>query len=96
MVRAHTPPEELSPTFTLEEDSTTSSDDYQQKGSTFDIDGSGADGDAQAQRVVTWNPTNLQAVLGAGRLNPFSTFPGRHGKKTDQLVDFCMKKDLLW
>ncbi len=45
---------------------------------------------AEADEVIPRVDTNARTLLGAGRVNPFQTFPGRTDRSMFELIDHCM------
>lgn len=45
---------------------------------------------AEADEVIPRVDTNVGTLLGAGRVNPFQTFPGRTDRSMSELIDHCM------
>ena len=74
--------------------SLTNSDDGSENES--GVEGFVADRQLQERKVANWISARPQTMLGAGRVNPFSTYPVQHLKRTDQLVDFCESNFFLW
>ena len=44
---------------------------------------------ADADEEIPPTSTNIQTLLGAGRINPFQTFPVRADRNISQLIDHC-------
>ena len=45
---------------------------------------------AEADEEIPWVGASARTLLGAGRVNPFQTFPGRADRSMSELIDHCM------